>query len=121
MTISFPLLRFKAILEEIKHFSRLKVCKIRDLSKLIGNQVSICPAVKYGLLSTKLLERLKYLALLNLMVISTAEAYYQSHVTGFKMVTKRSIRGFLFSLASSLPTRGSFRRTQNRLGGLLRR
>ncbi|KAJ8954462.1 hypothetical protein NQ317_019461 [Molorchus minor] len=38
-------------------------CKIRDLARVLGLLVSACPAVRYGWLYTKTLERDKYLAL----------------------------------------------------------
>ncbi|XP_011164155.3 uncharacterized protein LOC105198980 [Solenopsis invicta] len=38
-------------------------CKIRFLASFIGSLVAVCPAVQYGLLHTKRLEREKFLAL----------------------------------------------------------
>lgn len=40
-----------------------KSCKIRRFASFIGSLVSVCPAVKYGMLHTKILEREKFLAL----------------------------------------------------------
>lgn len=40
-----------------------KSFKIRELAEFVGTLVAACPAVKYGLLYTKNLERRKYLAL----------------------------------------------------------
>lgn len=38
-------------------------CSIKDFASLIGSLISVCPAVQYGLLHTKLFEREKFLAL----------------------------------------------------------
>ncbi|XP_051168859.1 uncharacterized protein LOC127286471 [Leptopilina boulardi] len=48
----------------VDRFLKNKECKIQDLAKLIGTLVAACPAVKYGWLHTKRLEREKYLALI---------------------------------------------------------
>lgn len=40
-------------------------CKIRLFASLIGSLISVCPAVKYGILHTKLMEREKFLTLLS--------------------------------------------------------
>nr|CAH7765859.1 unnamed protein product [Callosobruchus chinensis] len=47
----------------MERFKKIKCCKIRIFSKMIGKLVSVCPGVKYGYLYTKLFEREKYLAL----------------------------------------------------------
>lgn len=46
-----------------KKFARLPRCSIRELSQLIGVLTAACPAVRYGWLYTKTLERQKFLAL----------------------------------------------------------
>jgi len=75
--------RFLGILFDTKHFSitippdrrdnllfmtfdmlSRKRCKVRLLASYIGSLISICPAVQYGMLHTKILEREKFLALL---------------------------------------------------------
>jgi len=38
-------------------------CSIEEFASMTGSLVSVCPAVKYGLLYTKALERRKVLAL----------------------------------------------------------
>lgn len=43
---------------------RKSMCKIRDMAQFIGTLVAACPAVPYGLLYTKILEREKYLSLI---------------------------------------------------------
>jgi len=40
-----------------------KRCKVRELANYIGSLTSVCPAVQYGILHTKILEREKFLAL----------------------------------------------------------
>ena len=46
-----------------KQFLTRDRCKIRELAQLIGTLVAACPAISYGWLYTKKLERAKYLAL----------------------------------------------------------
>lgn len=53
------------IANKIKNFMSLSRCKIRVLAQLVGLLVSACPAIQYGYVYTKDLERCKYLALLN--------------------------------------------------------
>ncbi|XP_067216270.1 uncharacterized protein [Linepithema humile] len=45
-------------------FMSKKTCLISDLAQLIGKLVAACPAIEYGLLYTRLLEREKLLALI---------------------------------------------------------
>lgn len=52
--------RVKALLEKFLH---IKQCKIREFAQLIGLLVSACPAIEYGWLHTKEMERCKYLNL----------------------------------------------------------
>lgn len=65
MTIKLPLTKRIKGLEAINSFLKLKSCKIRTFAKLIGQLISFCPAIKYGWLYTKLLERQKVAALKN--------------------------------------------------------
>lgn len=65
MCLELPTDKKLSISEIIRKFMSLKKCKIRDFAKLLGNLVSACPAIPYGMMHTKLLEREKYLALLN--------------------------------------------------------
>lgn len=60
MSISLPSDKRHKILQ----FSRLPVCTIREFAHLLEVLTSACPAVKYGWLYTKELERQKYVALL---------------------------------------------------------
>lgn len=50
-----------AILEKIKTFQVKSQCQIREFSQLLGTLSSICPAIPYGWVYTKILEREKYL------------------------------------------------------------
>lgn len=52
--------RIKAELDKIKRLDR---CKIRRFAQFIGLLISACPAIEYGWLYTKQLERLKFLNL----------------------------------------------------------
>lgn len=63
MTIELPLEKKNKGLVAINSFLKLKTCKIRTFARIIGQLISFCPAVKYGWLHTKLLEREKYIAL----------------------------------------------------------
>ena len=47
----------------VMQYLKRSKCKIRDFAHLIGSLVATCPGVQYGKLSTKLLERDKFLAL----------------------------------------------------------
>lgn len=64
MSLSLPEEKRKGILQFVKKFSSLPKCSIRELSQFIGVLTAACPAVRYGWLYTKTLERQKYLALL---------------------------------------------------------
>lgn len=63
MTIHLPQDKKCFILNAINKFKEKNQCKIRELSRIIGLLVSACPAVQYGWLHTKRLEREKYLSL----------------------------------------------------------
>lgn len=65
LTISLPEEKRKKIAQLVQKFSLLPTCTIRDFSQLIGVLVSACPAVKYGFLYTKTLERQKFIMLKN--------------------------------------------------------
>lgn len=53
-------LKIKKLLHD---FLRLKRCKIRAFAQLLGTLTSACPAIEYGWLHTKEMERCKYLNL----------------------------------------------------------
>lgn len=63
MTIALPDEKRNNIALLIKRFQLLPHCSIRDFAKLIGTLTAACPAVRYGWLYTKLLERHKFLTL----------------------------------------------------------
>lgn len=63
LTRSLPEEKQIRIGKMLRQFSCLSQCKIRDFSKIIGTLVSACPAIKYGFLHIKILERYKYIAL----------------------------------------------------------
>lgn len=62
-SISLPKEKRENIAQMIQKFSKLPRCTIREFSQLIGVLISACPAVRYGFLYTKILERQKFLAL----------------------------------------------------------
>lgn len=63
MEIELPLEKKLSIKQWSSHFRQNSFCKIRELARFIGILVSACPAVTYGWLYTKALEREKFLAL----------------------------------------------------------
>lgn len=63
MTLSLPDDKRKGIMQLVQKFIKRPRCTIRQLSQFIGVLTAACPAVKYGWLYTKTLERQKYLAL----------------------------------------------------------
>lgn len=63
MTLSLPIDKRQKILQLVQKFLSLPTVTIREFSKLIGTLVSACPAMRYGWLYTKILEREKYLLL----------------------------------------------------------
>lgn len=48
----------------LSQFTSRKSCSIRSFASLVGTLVSVCPALEYGWLYTKLMEYEKYVALL---------------------------------------------------------
>lgn len=50
---------------ELQNFQFKDRCKIRHFARLVGLLTSSCPAIQYGWLYTKQMERCKYLALCN--------------------------------------------------------
>lgn len=65
MSLKLPENKRVKIKERLEHFNAVKSCKIRDYASFLGLLTSACPAVQYGWLYTKELERLKYLRLLD--------------------------------------------------------
>lgn len=61
--ITLPIEKIDRVKFEITQYFSIHRCKIRDFARLVGLLVSICPAVEYGWLYTKLFERIKYLNL----------------------------------------------------------
>ncbi|KAH9631118.1 hypothetical protein HF086_008620 [Spodoptera exigua] len=61
--ITLPTEKITRLKSEIQKFSNVNRCKIREFARLVGTLVSVCPAVEYGWLYTKLFERIKYLNL----------------------------------------------------------
>lgn len=53
----------KTIYTKAKEFYVKKTCKIRELAQFLGLLIASCPAIQYGTLYTKNLEREKYLSL----------------------------------------------------------
>lgn len=63
LTLNLTHEKRRKIKMELQKFSTLKRCRLRDFAHLIGLLVSVCPAIKYGILYTKVFERTKYLCL----------------------------------------------------------
>lgn len=64
MTINLPEDKIQIIKQYIKQLLRPRPYTIRFLAQALGTLASVCPAVKYGTLYTKQLERFKFLSLL---------------------------------------------------------
>ncbi|XP_064213210.1 uncharacterized protein LOC135265263 isoform X1 [Tribolium castaneum] len=65
MTVRLPLDKQQCITKLAKKVKRQSQCSVREFAKMIGTLVAACPAISYGQLYTKSLERAKYLALKN--------------------------------------------------------
>lgn len=63
LQVKLPVEKVNRIKSEIDRFLHIKRCKIRDFAKFLGLLVSACPAIEYGWLYTKALEREKFLNL----------------------------------------------------------
>lgn len=63
MQIALPKEKQIHIREELNAISKMTRCTVRRFAQLIGLLISACPAVEYGLLYTKALERCKFLNL----------------------------------------------------------
>lgn len=63
--IELPLEKRTSILSLVSKLISLKRCKISFLAKIIGKLIAAAPAVEYGWLYTKLLERAKTLGLIH--------------------------------------------------------
>lgn len=64
MTLELPAEKRTNIHEQILVFKNIRRCSIRDFARFLGLIVSACPAIQYGLVYMKNLERAKHLALL---------------------------------------------------------
>ncbi|XP_067217303.1 uncharacterized protein [Linepithema humile] len=62
-TVSIPPDRREKLFQRSLDILARSSCKIRYLASFIGSLISVCPAVQYGMLHTKILERIKFLAL----------------------------------------------------------
>lgn len=62
-TVSIPDERRIKLRKLVYEFSQKRFCSIQEFASVIGSLVSVCPAVRYGLLYTKKFEREKFLAL----------------------------------------------------------
>lgn len=62
-SISILLEKRLRLLQSTLSILRKKSCKIRVLASYIGSLISVYPAVQYGIMHTKILERTKFLAL----------------------------------------------------------
>lgn len=74
-SISIPSDKRNKLLQLTLNILGKRSCKIWFLASFIGSLISVCPAVKYGMLHTKLLEREKFLAL------SVANDNFEAHVS----------------------------------------
>lgn len=65
MTLELPQDKQISIKTLLSKFMKQKNCKIREFAKLLGTLVAACPAVPYGPVHLKIMERERYLALLH--------------------------------------------------------
>lgn len=63
MSVELPSCKRQKIFLELQKCLKLEKIKIRDFAKLVGSLISVCPAIPYGLLYTKVFERFKTRAL----------------------------------------------------------
>ncbi|CAL8071331.1 unnamed protein product [Orchesella dallaii] len=63
MTIKLPSDKARKLQEMCSSIIKVPKMQIQTLSEFLGTVISVCPAVPYGILHTKLLEREKFLAL----------------------------------------------------------
>lgn len=80
MTMELPPDKREKIQIRILKIINCNSCKIIKFAKLLGLLTSACPAVKYGWLYTKLLERAKYHALLSNNQDYNAEMYISQEI-----------------------------------------
>lgn len=64
LSMGLPSDKRSKIAELVSKFTKLPSCSIREFAQLIGVLVAACPAARYAWMYTKILERVKYLALL---------------------------------------------------------
>lgn len=64
MTLQLPDTKRQKIFKETNNILSLRQMRIRDFARYLGSLTAACPAIPYGWLYTKSLEREKYLALL---------------------------------------------------------
>lgn len=61
--VTLPTEKIDRVKLKIQKFLTLNRCKVREFARFIGLLISICPAVEYSWLYTKIFERVKYLNL----------------------------------------------------------
>ncbi|XP_066590898.1 uncharacterized protein [Prorops nasuta] len=64
MTIELPETKKFQIVSLLREMKNRKICTIREFARLVGCIIAACPAIQYGWLYSKKLERAKYLWLL---------------------------------------------------------
>lgn len=64
MTLNLPIEKKTLLTNSVREFLHKEKCKIREFARLIGLLIAACPAVPYGWLYTKVLEREKFKALI---------------------------------------------------------
>ncbi|XP_048489242.1 uncharacterized protein LOC105380262 isoform X1 [Plutella xylostella] len=63
LSISLPIEKRNHLVQMVRKFISSQTYTIREFAQLIGGLIAACPAVKYGYLYTKILERQKFLEL----------------------------------------------------------
>lgn len=75
-SLSLPIEKRKNIAQMIRNYSKLPKCTIRDFAKLIGVLIAACPAVRYGFVHTKILERQSFCHCSDIAIITKRKSPY---------------------------------------------
>lgn len=64
LTVELPSEKRKTLLSQLNKFCSKTTCTIREFAQILGRLVASCPAIAYGMVHTKSLERTKFLELI---------------------------------------------------------
>lgn len=111
MSIKLPSEKQSRITRTLQRFCALNECRIRDFAKMLGVLISVCPAIKYGWVYTKRLERAKFLALQEFnsydrtmlipQYVKDDLKWWLKNVTSQNFISRKTFQLEIFSDASS--------------------